>query len=274
MPIARLFFYVFTAGGVALAAGSWFLEPPPLWLSLLLLFLYLGYVTGGVVFSRFSMFGDVVTAGPRNARGVALTFDDGPHPRSTPQILDLLDTVGAKATFFVIGHKAEEHPDLVREIAARGHAIGIHSYAHERTYSFKSPWFVRRDLERCVTLLEGLTERRPTLFRPPIGHVSPSIAKVARELELDLVGWSIRGVDGWAGAEPAEVADRVKRRLRDGAIVLLHDAAERDDFVPASLEALPAILEEADRLQLPLVRLDGWLGVGAAAEHEAAHDAA
>src|SRR5262245_65290978 len=95
----------------------------------LALFAYVGLVTLGVVFSRFSMFADVITLGPRNARGVALTFDDGPDPRSTSAILDLLDEAGAKATFFVIGSKAEAHPELVRRIHDRGHAIGVHSYA-------------------------------------------------------------------------------------------------------------------------------------------------
>jgi peptidoglycan-N-acetylglucosamine deacetylase len=274
MPIARLLFYLFTAGGVALAVGSWLHEPPPLWVALLSLFLYVGYVTGGVIFARFSMFADVVTAGPRNARGVALTFDDGPDPRSTPAILDMLDEAGAKATFFVIGRKAEKNPEIIKEISSRGHGLGLHSYNHERTYMFRSPWFVKRDLERCAALIDNLTGARPTLFRPPIGHVSPSIGKIARELELDIVGWSARGVDGWSGARPSEVAEKVKRRLRDGAIVLLHDASERGDFVPASLAALPAILAEADRLQLPIVRVDSWLEAGDEAEREAAHDLA
>lgn len=259
MPPARLLFYFLTAGGVALAVGSWLYEPPPLWLSLALLFSYVLYVTGGVVFARFSMFADVVTAGPKDARGAALTFDDGPDPATTPTILDALEEAGARATFFVIGQKAEAHPELLRDIAKRGHAIGLHSYRHERTYMFRSPWFVRRDLERCSDLVEELTGTRPRLFRPPIGHVSPSIGKVTRELGLVLVGWSARGVDGWSGAKPRVVADKVNRRLRDGAIVLLHDASERGDFTPASLEALPLILAEADRLQLPLVRVDDWL---------------
>ena len=125
MPLARLLFYFSTAGGVAMAIVSLAYEPPPLWFALGSLFLYLNLCVWGVIFSRFSMFADVVTAGPREARGVALTFDDGPDPQSTPQILDMLDAADAKATFFVIGRKVHEHPDLAAEIAERGHGLGV-----------------------------------------------------------------------------------------------------------------------------------------------------
>jgi peptidoglycan/xylan/chitin deacetylase (PgdA/CDA1 family) len=98
------------------------------------------------------------------------------------------------------------------------------------------------------------------------------MARVARELDLQVIGWSVRGVDGWSGAKPAAVAGKVVPRLRDGAIVLLHDAAERGDFVPASVEALPKILEAAARRQLAFVRVDSWLGQGSRAEQADAHD--
>jgi peptidoglycan/xylan/chitin deacetylase (PgdA/CDA1 family) len=190
---------------------------------------------------------------------VALTFDDGPDPRSTPKILALLEKVGAKATFFVIGHKAAEHRELVRDIAAAGHAVGVHSYAHLRLMSLRSPRHVREDIERAVTLLHEITGERPTLFRAPIGHISPAMARVARDLDLHVIGWSVRGVDGWSGAKPEVVADKITPELRDGAIVLLHDASERGDFIPASVRALPRILEVAQQRQLDLVRVDGWL---------------
>jgi peptidoglycan-N-acetylglucosamine deacetylase len=194
---------------------------------------------------------------------VALTFDDGPDPRSTPRILDALDRAGAKATFFVIGKKAEAHPELCRAITERGHALGVHSYAHERLFSLRSPKHVRRDLERALDAIEAACGERPKLFRAPIGHVSPAMARVVRDLDLMVIGWSVRAVDGWSGAKPEVVEKRVARGLGDGAIVLLHDAAERGDFIPASVAALPGILDAGARLQLPFVRIDEWLGAGA-----------
>jgi peptidoglycan/xylan/chitin deacetylase (PgdA/CDA1 family) len=272
VPPARLLLYAATAGGIALAIKALVFEPPALWMACLALFAYVGLVTLGVVFSRFSMFADVITLGPRHARGVALTFDDGPDPRSTPDILEQLERAGAHATFFVIGEKAEAHPDLVRQIHERGHAIGVHSYAHERLLSLKSPWHVRADLERAMNLLQQITGERPLLFRAPIGHVSPSMARVVRVLDLTVIGWSVRAVDGWAGAKAEDVAERVVGKMRDGSIVLLHDAAERGDFIPASVAALPRILAAAKEKSLPLVRVDRWLGEGSTHELAEAHD--
>jgi peptidoglycan/xylan/chitin deacetylase (PgdA/CDA1 family) len=164
-----------------------------------------------------------------------------------------------KATFFVIGRKAEAHPDLVREIAARGHAIGVHGHAHDRLFSLRSSRSAEDDLRRAVTALTRITGTRPNLVRPPIGHSSPSIARAIRALELSVIGWSARGLDGLARARPDRVAARVIPGLRDGAIVLLHDAAERDDHTPASLAALPRILEAMRARNLPGVRVDEWL---------------
>jgi peptidoglycan/xylan/chitin deacetylase (PgdA/CDA1 family) len=272
VPPARILFYAATAGAIALAVKSVVLTPPPVWLAGTALFLYVGLVSLGAVFARFSMFADVVTLGPRNARGVALTFDDGPDPSSTPTILDLLDEAGAKATFFVIGEKADAHPEVVRAIVERGHAIGVHGYVHDRLFTFRSPWRVRRELQRAVDRVHEITGVRPWLFRAPIGHISPSIAKVIRQMELQAIGWSARGLDGWPTTKPEETARRVIRSLKDGAIILMHDASERGDFVPASVGALPAIFAAAADKNLPFVRVDSWLGAGSAADQRAAHD--
>lgn len=274
MPPARLLFYFATAGGIAMSIYSLVRELPPPWIAFTAFHTYLAICILGVIFSRFSMFADVITMGPKDARGVALTFDDGPDPQSTPQILDLLDEADAKATFFVIGRKAEEHPELLAEISERGHAVGVHSYAHARLFSLYPPGRIRRDLQRAIDVLQGITGARPTLFRAPIGHISPSMAKVVRDLELDVVGWSVRGVDGWSGAKPKVVAGKIIRKLDDGAIVMLHDASEKGDFVPASVKALPEILDTAKHKQLPFVLVDQWLGRGTSEEVADAHDEA
>jgi peptidoglycan/xylan/chitin deacetylase (PgdA/CDA1 family) len=250
--------YVATIGAIALVARSLWLGPPPLLLACVALAAYVALVTCGVLFLGLGMFADVVTRGPDDSGAVALTFDDGPSPEHTPKILTLLDSARIKATFFVIGRKAEAHPQIIRAIKARGHAIGLHSYAHHRLFSLRSLRYVRADLERGRKAIEAITGEPPILFRPPIGHMSPRIAKAVDELGLVVVGWSIRALDGIAGARPTEVAERVTSRLEPGAIVLLHDAAERDDRTPASVEALPAILEAMKREGLKGVRVDAW----------------
>lgn len=259
MPLGRVLFYVATAGALALVARSMILGPVPFAIAAATLVAYLTFIVCGVIFLRLGIFVDVVWRGPREARGVALTFDDGPSPKTTPRVLDLLDEAGAKATFFVIGKKAAEHPDLVRAIVERGHAVGVHGFAHDRLLTLRALSTVRDDIAASMTTIEGITGERPALFRPPIGHTTPRIAKALEPFDLTVVGWSIRALDGLARARPERVAARVIPKLRDGAIVLLHDAAERDDFEPAGVAALPRILEAMQSRDLQGVRVDAWI---------------
>jgi peptidoglycan/xylan/chitin deacetylase (PgdA/CDA1 family) len=174
-------------------------------------------------------------------------------------VLDLLDAHGAKATFIVVGRKVEQHPELARAVLARGHALGLHSYSHDRLFALRGERRVRDDLARGLDAIERATGMRPALFRPPIGHTNPAIARAAGELDLVVVGWSVAGRDGVARARPGDVVARVRRDLRDGAIVLLHDAAEREDHEPAALRALPAILDAIAAARLEVVPLSSWL---------------
>ncbi|WP_437733450.1 polysaccharide deacetylase family protein [Sorangium sp. So ce1335] len=263
MPVARALLYAASAGALALVARSLLVAPVPFAVACAAVAGYLALVLCGVFFLGLGMFVDVVKRGPPGARGVALTFDDGPSPEHTPRVLDLLDAAGVKATFFVIGRKAEAHPELVREIAARGHAIGLHSHAHDRLFSLRSARYVERDLRQGLDVIERATGERPSLFRPPVGHTSPRIARAVDALDLDVIGWSARGFDGLGGASPERVAARIIPGLRDGAIVLLHDAAERDDHAPAGVAALPRILEAMSRRNLAGVRVDAWRDEGA-----------
>src|SRR5262249_13168953 len=137
-----------------------------------------------------------------------------------------------------------------------------HGYEHDRLLTLRSPETVSDDIEHAIAVVESITGARPILYRPPVGLTSPRIARALEWFDLTVVGWSVRGLDGWPGARPAEVAARVARDLRDGAIVLLHDAAERDDFRPASVEALPRILAAMRAKDLDGVRLDAWIGEG------------
>jgi peptidoglycan-N-acetylglucosamine deacetylase len=263
VPLARALLYAASLGALALVARSLLVAPVPIAVACAAAVGYLSLVLCGVFFLGLGMFVDVVKRGPPGARGVALTFDDGPSPEHTPRVLALLDQAGVKATFFVIGRKAEAHPELVREIAARGHAVALHSHAHDRLFSLRSARYVERDLRRGLDVIERITGARPALFRPPVGHTSPRMARVVDALDLDIIGWSARGFDGLAGATPEGVAARVIPGLRDGAIVLLHDAAERDDHAPAGVAALPRILAAMSQRNLAGVRVDAWLDEGA-----------
>lgn len=260
LPPGRVALWVATIGALGLVARGVVVGPLPTAVPVAALAAYVLLIGAGVGFLRLGMFVDVVWRGPREARGVALTFDDGPSPETTPEILDRLDEARVKATFFVLGRKAAAHPELTREIVSRGHTIAIHGHEHDRFLSLRSPARVGDDIDQAMTTVESLTGVRPTLYRPPVGLTSPRIARALDHFDLVVVGWSVRALDGWRGAKPEKVAARVAARLEDGAIVLLHDAAERDDYRPASVEALPGILAAMRARDLEGVRLDDWIG--------------
>ncbi len=259
MPPARVVLYAATAMVFVFVARTVLLEPPPMSLAVLALLAYVAVILAGVFALRLRMFVDALVKGPRGARGVVLTFDDGPDPNTTPRVLDALERAHAKATFFVIAKKAEAHPDLVREMKTRGHAIGLHSYAHDRLFAVLSQRRVARDLARGVAVLRAITGDPPTLFRPPIGHTNPAIARVVDALDLRVVGWSLSARDGLRGVKSEDVLARVRRYARDGTILLLHDAAERGGRVPASVEAIGEILEAVRDARLEVVPLSAWL---------------
>lgn len=259
LPLARLLLYVATAGALSLIGRSLIIGPVPMAVAVTAFAGYVALIGCGVGILRLGMFVDVVWRGPREARGVALTFDDGPSAEHTPRILDLLDEGGAKATFFVIGRKAAAHPALVREIAARGHGIGVHGHDHDWFLSLRAPDVVGDDLAESIATVESITGARPALYRPPVGLTSPRIAQALAWFDVTVVGWSVRALDGVARARPDAVVARVVPRLEDGAIVLLHDSAERDDHTPASVAALPRILAAMRARDLEGVRLDRWI---------------
>jgi peptidoglycan/xylan/chitin deacetylase (PgdA/CDA1 family) len=258
MTTGRAALLLATAAAVALATRSLLGAAVPLWLAVAAFFGYAGLVTWGVLSPAAEMFADVLWHGPQDAKGIALTFDDGPHPEFTRSVLRTLDLAAATATFFVIGEKAARYPDVLREIVAAGHTVGVHGHRHDRALSLRSLARVRADLARSVELVERATGARPHLYRPAVGQTNPRIARAAADLGLTLVGWTVRGRDGIHVA-PESVAKRVIARLRHGAIVLLHDAAEKDDREPAAPNALPQILEAMRARAIPTVRVDEWV---------------
>ena len=266
MPPARALLFAASVAVLIMAGQAVIGRPPPMSIALMACALYPVIILAGVFALRLRMFTDAVTRGPEGARGWALTFDDGPDPVTTPRVLDALDAAGAKATFFVIARKAEEHPALVRDILARGHAIGLHSYAHDRLFAMRSERRVREDLERGMAVLTRITGETPRLFRPPIGHTNPTIARVAEDLDLVTVGWSVSARDGTAGANAERVVVRVSSRLRDGAIVLMHDASERGTHAPVAAEAIERIVAAGREARVEVVPLALWLEAIVASE--------
>jgi peptidoglycan/xylan/chitin deacetylase (PgdA/CDA1 family) len=162
-------------------------------------------------------------SGVGRAEHLALTFDDGPDPVSTPVILDALEVLGWRATFFCLGSQAREAPQLVRELVARGHEIGVHGESH-RSHLRRSAPAVVRDVAVARAYLEDLTGRPVEWFRPPYGGVAASTLVAAHRGGLRLVLWTTWGKDWRADATGPDVAAQVERTYVPGATVLLHDS--------------------------------------------------
>lgn len=154
---------------------------------------------------------------------VALTFDDGPDPEWTPRVLDTLREHGVRATFFLIGSKAEQHPQIVRRIAAEGHDIGIHTWGHFPGFPMQGSGKMVADILRCRTSLKGIAGVETDLFRPPFGVTNPMVACAVKQTKSRCVGWSIRSFDTLLHRSREAVARRIRRRLGDGKVILLHD---------------------------------------------------
>jgi peptidoglycan/xylan/chitin deacetylase (PgdA/CDA1 family) len=155
--------------------------------------------------------------------GVALTFDDGPHPKGTPAVLDLLDGAGTRAIFFLAGEQVERHPGVAAEIARRGHEIAVHCHRH-RVLLRLSEQAIHDDVQRAVMVIRDATGADPRLHRPPLGIYSPAGLRVTRELGLEPLLWSRWGKDWRRWTTPERIAARATRELRDGDVILLHDA--------------------------------------------------
>ena len=181
-------------------------------------------------------------AGPR--AGCALTFDDGPHPRGTPAVLDALAAAGAHATFFLVGEQVQRNPGLAAEIAAAGHGIALHCHRHRNLLRL-GPRQTRADILRAQAIVEDATGRPIALYRPPYGILNATALACARRRGWRTLLWSHWGRDWEARATPDSIAAQVTSGVRPGAVLLLHDA---DDYsAPGSwrrtVAALPRVLD-------------------------------
>lgn len=198
---------------------------------------------------------------------VALTIDDGPDPEVTPAVLDLLDRLQVKATFFCVGDKARRHPALCREIVARGHDVQNHSERHRHNFSLLGPGGIRRELQAAQESLAAVTGRRPQFFRAPAGLRNPFLDPVLRRMGLQLAAWTRRGYDTRCG-DAAVVSRRLLPALRPGAILLLHDGncARSAAGVPVILDVLPVLAAQASASGLHFVTLSHALHANATSE--------
>jgi peptidoglycan/xylan/chitin deacetylase (PgdA/CDA1 family) len=199
--------------------------------------------TGSTFLHGAWLFGVSLRGFPTARREICLTIDDGPCA-DTPEVLALLAERGQRAVFFLIGDRAEQHPEEVRRIVAAGHAIANHTQSHPAHWFWSyTPRALRREMSRCQETLTRLTGMRPRLFRAPVGFYNPFCHAVAAEQQLTCVGWRGYSRDGVCG-DVDLILSRLRKGLRPGGILLIHQGR------PHSLAVLQRLLELLDR--------EGW----------------
>jgi peptidoglycan/xylan/chitin deacetylase (PgdA/CDA1 family) len=171
---------------------------------------------------------------------IALTFDDGPHATLTPKLLDLLAAHHMKATFFVVGQNAADHPDILRRAVKEGHEIGNHSWSHPNLGKMSDD-AVRRELQKTDDAIFAAIGKRPTLLRPPYGSITARQKHwIHEEFGYRIIIWDVDPLD-WKRPGPSVVTSRILKETRAGSIVLAHD------IHPPTLEAMPATFDQLDR---------------------------
>jgi peptidoglycan-N-acetylglucosamine deacetylase len=172
---------------------------------------------------------------------IALTFDDGPDPVYTPKLLDLLREKDVKATFFVVGKRVDEHPEIVRRAWLEGHLVGNHTWSHDSLFCFLMPGRLRVEIERCTESVRRSCGFQPRFFRSPVGLRHPLLAPYLEKAGLEYISWSIRTLDTFTNNSMV-LAQRILKKVASGDIILLHDHLAGG--TEAMLEALPRVIDE------------------------------
>ncbi|MEV2238336.1 polysaccharide deacetylase family protein [Micromonospora sp. NPDC049891] len=173
--------------------------------------------------------------------GIALTIDDGPHPTWTPPMLDLLDAHGVRATFFLIGDRVREHPELARRVLAAGHLIGNHSMTHPQPFAALPRPMLRAEIDRTQREIEDATGISPRLFRAPGGNWSPAVLRTTVDSGLTPVDWTVNPSD-WR-SPGVERITRTLSRTRPGQIILCHDGGgDRSQTLAALTAVIPRLI--------------------------------
>ena len=195
----------------------------------------------------------ILKRGDPSRKWIALTFDDGPHPGTTPRLLSILKEYDVKATFFLVGMMAEAHPDLVMEQSDAGHLIANHTYHHVNLLKIPEK-YIGVELETCSMILEDITGKRPRFFRPPGGNYNPAVTKIAGQLGYTTVLWTNNPGD-CDGTGNLSVEAKLMQRISRGGIILLHDG------VQGTLEILPKILSNLKQKGYSFVTIEDYLKI-------------
>ncbi len=193
--------------------------------------------------SQYYDHSDVYRKHDNQYKKIALTFDDGPHPKLTPKILEVLDKYKVKATFFTVGVNVHYYPEAFESIVSHGHEIGNHTYTHPHVSRIDTVT-LRDEIERCEAEIYEHGEYRTKLFRPPEGMIDNGVTSLAKELDYKVILWDIDTRD-WDHTPPHEIAEMVEKKISSGDIILMHDYIAHDSPTVEALDLfLPVLIEK------------------------------
>lgn len=236
-------------GGIALLLALLlaFFSPS---LAIVPLAFFLSLCLAAPFFPAFAFFLPMISRGTPDGNRIALTFDDGPWPSSTPILLELLSRHQLRATFFVVGRQAAQFPELIEAILAQGHSIGNHSLRHDPFLMLRAPANVQRDIHATQEILKKFGIR-PRVFRPPAGITNPVLGRVLARENLMAVAYSCRAFDR-GNRNVRKLAEKILRQLKPGSIVMLHDLPPQrktvSDCWQKELARLFAALQDSGRV--------------------------
>ncbi|MCR8844613.1 polysaccharide deacetylase family protein [Paenibacillus sp. SC116] len=181
-------------------------------------------------------------SGPSTPPRVALTFDDAPDQLFTPRVLDVLNEYKVKATFFVVGNRAQKHPDIIDRIVKEGHILGNHTYNHPNLAKVSNTAFQREvvDTQKTIKKLTGKTMR---YLRPPYGNITEEQIKWLVSKKISIVNWNVDSLD-WKGLNADQVVANVMGDVKAGSIVLQHSAGGEGEDLSGTIQALPRIIKQ------------------------------
>jgi peptidoglycan/xylan/chitin deacetylase (PgdA/CDA1 family) len=195
-----------------------------------------------------------IRKGSTSQKFISLTFDDGPDPFFTPSIIDILKKTEVNATFFLVGKKAKQHPEIVKRIIAEGHGIGNHTYNHLHPYRISS-FRAMEDIRNGKNIIESITDIPVIFFRPPHGAIRPCVLKEAHRLNQKIILWSISGHDWGKKTNFKTIYNRIINNLHNGGIILFHDALSKMNRPMETLQALPSIIHHIQQKEYEIVSL-------------------
>ena len=224
----------------------------PLWFYFIIFLSYVFVIAVGSARINSGFFLPVTCNGDNMEKSIAITFDDGPVPDSTPRILEILKRTNTPATFFCIGKNVKLQPGLVKQIDQEGHLLGNHSYSHHFFFDFYSARKIKWELTETNSLIFELTNKKIRFFRPPYGVTTPNIAKAVEEGDFDAIGWSVRSMDTVIRNKES-LLKKTAENIKSGDVILFHDTVE------LTVQILQEFIEKVRQQGFQIVRLDHLL---------------